>query len=312
MSNNKKVILYPGQGSQKPGMGQEFFEPGNWCDKMWTEANEILGYNLREIVFEGTREKLRDTEITQPAVYMTEMVIYRAMSRAGMKPDAVAGHSLGEYGAVVTSGALDWQEGLKLVNFRGKIFSQTAKNNPGGMVVVIGMEEEKLNEVLKDIDGIAQIVNYNSPGQLVVSVQKDILEKTVKLLKNAGARLVKELEVSGGFHSSLMDEAVPEMQQKIEDCDIKDPRIKFYSNYTGKAVSSAAKIREVLIKQVNSPVRWISIVNNIYEDMPGALYMEAGPGKVLQGLVRRINRKIKLNGVSSPEDVKKILTGGSK
>ncbi|MGM0441645.1 MAG: ACP S-malonyltransferase [Elusimicrobiota bacterium] len=310
MSNDKTVILYPGQGSQKPGMGREFFEPGNWCDKMWSEANEILGYNLKEIIFEGSKEKLKDTKITQPAVYMTEMIIYRALTQKGIKPDAVAGHSLGEYGAVVTSGALSWQDGLKLVNFRGEVFARAAENNPGGMVVVIGMEEEKLEEVLSDIKGIAEIVNYNSPGQLVVSVQRNILKDTVKIIKEAGARLVKELEVSGGFHSPLMDDAVPEMSKKIESFNIKNPRIKFYSNYTGQVVNSAKDIKKVLIKQVNSPVRWISIVNNIYEDIGEGLYIEAGPGKVLKGLVRRINRKIKLKGVSSPGELQKIDTGG--
>ena len=310
MSKLKTVMFYPGQGSQKPGMGKKFYAPNNWCDNMWQEANEILGYNLKEILFRGTKKDLKNTEITQPAVYMTEMFTHKALNRRGVNPDIVAGHSLGEYGAVVASGAMDWKTGLNLVDFRGKLFSKISQKNPGSMIVVIGMKEKLLEAALADIDGVAEIVNYNSPGQLVVSVQKNIVGKTIKAIKKAGARLVKELEVSGGFHSALMDEAVPEMAKKVDKITLKDPDKVIYANCTGLPLSTGDEIKQELIKQVNSPVRWISTVENIYNDIGDAVYLEVGPGKVLKGLVRRINRNIKLQGITTPDDINKISSGG--
>ncbi|MFC2061008.1 ACP S-malonyltransferase [Elusimicrobiota bacterium] len=298
-----KAFIFPGQGAQQMGMGKEFYEEGNWVNDIWDEANSLVGYDLKTKVFNGPEEDLKQTEVTQPAMYMTEIIIHKALLDSGIKPDITAGHSLGEYTAVVASGALSWQQGLELVKFRGETFSAAASKTPGGMIAVIGMEEDKLAEILNDIDGVAEIVNYNSPGQLVVSVQKNLLEEASLKIKEGGAKLVIPLKVSVGFHSSLLDEAVVPMSEKINSMEFKTPEIAFYSNCTGEKIETSEGIKDCLIKQVNSPVKWVSIINNIAKEHPASEFIEVGPGKVLQGLLKKIDRALVGKGVSTPEDI---------
>ena len=296
----KKVFVFPGQGAQSVGMGNGFSVSG----RIWKRADEIMGWKLSEVVMTGPEESLALTKVTQPAVYVTEIIILEELKAMGFVPEAAAGHSLGEYAAVAASGALSWEDGLELVKFRGELFEETGANHPGGMLAVIGLEEEQINGIAAELDGVCQVVNYNSPGQLVVSAEKRLLKTAAEKMNAAGARMVIPLKVSGGFHSSLMDDAVEPMRAKVESLNFSDPGVAFYSNSAGRAVKTADEIKDCLARQVNSPVRWIDIINNIRTDLgEEILFIEAGPGKVLQGLLRRIDRKNSVKGVSEPGDL---------
>jgi [acyl-carrier-protein] S-malonyltransferase len=311
LNNFKKSFVFPGQGAQQVGMGLGFYEKFSWVKDMWQEANEIIGYDLENKVFNGPEEELKHTRNTQPAVYMTEIIMLEALKRSQLEPDITAGHSLGEYAAVVASGALDWKQGLDLVKTRGERFEEVAKLIPCCMLAVIGLEEDQLSQILSKIDGVCEIVNYNSPGQLVVSAEESVIEEAQAEIKTGGAKIVVKLEVSGGFHSSLMDGAVGSMKKKLDEIEFKDPTAIFYSNVTGEAAATAADIKDCLLKQVNSPVRWTTIINNMIEQHGQELkFFEVGPGKVLQGLLKRINRRLDVSGISAPEDVDNIISGG--
>jgi [acyl-carrier-protein] S-malonyltransferase len=306
---SEKAFIFPGQGAQYVGMGREFLGQENWADEMWKQADEIVGCNLKDKVLDGPEDELTRTEITQPAIYMTEVVVFKALLEKGISPEITAGHSLGEYAAVVACGALDWRQGLELVKFRGEIFEKTARENPGGMVAVIGLQEGALSDILSRIEGVCEIVNFNSPGQFVISAEKKVLDKVTSRIKEGGAKMAVPLKVSGGFHSSLMDEAVGLMEEKIRGMEFKEPQIGFYSNYSGDKINETKGIKEALINQVNSPVKWIDIIENMVREYGEVDFIEAGPGRVLQGLVKRINRKLNVLGISSPEDIRKLLGG---
>lgn len=300
----KDILVFPGQGSQSPGMGMGFTS----SERIWKEADSIVGFSISDIVSSGDAPALNETRVTQPAVYVTEVLILEELLAAGLKPSACAGHSLGEYAAVVASGSLSWQEGLELVSFRGEVFERTASENPGGMAAVIGLEQKSAENILSDYSGRAVIANYNSPGQYVVSSAKDILPEVTARLKEAGAKMVVPLKVSGGFHSYLLEDASLPMREKIDTLKFKDPKIPFYTNNTGLPLKTAEDIKEALIKQVTSPVRWIDLIERICGDFGSeARFIEAGPGKVLQGLIKRIDRKIITLGVSSPGDIPEDL-----
>ncbi len=302
----KEIFLFPGQGAQQQGMGRDF--PNS--DAVWKEANGILGQDLKSIVYEGTQEELKKTSVTQPAVYVTEVIIMKHLFSVGIRPQAAAGHSLGEYAAVVASGAMDWKQGLELVKFRGRVFEEVGRARPGGMIAVVGMGLEKLSEITAEFDYVCEVVNFNSPSQYVLSTQREKLSETARKIKKAGAKMAIPLKVSGGFHSSLMDEAVGPMKEKIEKLDIKNPEIDFYSNATGRKAETSEEIRDVLIKQVNSPVKWTQIIENVLSEYGNDVrFIETGPGKVLRGLLRRIDRRAEVKGVSSPEDLE-VTKGG--
>lgn len=290
------------------GMGREFYDEGNWVDEIWKEANDIVGYDLRSKVFNGPEEDLKQTEITQPAMFMTEIIIYEAMLKENIRPGVTAGHSLGEYTAVVASGALQWQQGLELVKFRGETFNEVSSGNPGAMIAVIGLDEDRLSEILNSIDGVTEIANYNSPVQLVVSVEKRLMEEASSRIKEGGAKLVIPLKVSVGFHSSLLNDAVEPMRKKIEGMEFNSPEIAFYANYSGEMVRDSQGIKKSLIKQVNSPVKWTTIINNIVKEHGEIEFLEVGPGKVLQGLLKKINPRLNVKGVSIPLDVENLCS----
>jgi [acyl-carrier-protein] S-malonyltransferase len=302
-----RTFIFPGQGSQYIGMGREFRSDA--ADEIWEQANEILGYDLKNKVFNGPEQELSLTGITQPAVFVTEIIIYTALKEKGIEPALAAGHSLGEYAAVVASGALAWQQGLELVKFRAQIFEEVARENPGTMIAVIGLDQDALSGILREIDGICEIVNFNSPGQVVVSVEKKIADAAVSRIKQGGAKMVVPLKVSGAFHSSLMNSAVEPMREKINAAEFREPEIGFYSNYTGARTHTSARIKDALIKQVNSPVKWMDIIQNMAGENRGIDFIEVGPGKVLQGLVKRIDRALNVRGVSTPRDIQELAGG---
>lgn len=307
MNNKNLFFIFPGQGAQQVGMGSEFCSE-KWVEEMWEEANDVLKFDLKNKVLNGPADELKQTRITQPAVYMTEIIINESLRRSGIALTGTAGHSLGEYAAVVASGAISWKEGLELVSFRGHIFEEVASNNPGSMIAVIGLEEDQLNEILNNIEGTSEIVNYNSPGQLVVSVSAAILDEAVIKIKEGGAKIVVPLDVSGGFHSSLMNAAVDPMLKKINEYQFKNTEVDFYSNYSGDRPDGSHEMKDFLVKQVNSPVRWIKIIENIIKNCgEDVQFLEVGPGKVLQGLLKRINRKIKVGGISSKSDIENLV-----
>ncbi len=307
MNEVKNIVIFPGQGAQKVGMGMEFYENYEWARDIWKESCDILKFNLKDTVINGPAEELKRTVITQPAVFVTEIIAYEALRRLGFRPVATAGHSLGEYTAVVASGIIDWRQGLELVRFRGEIFEKTALKNPGGMIAVIGLGEQELMEILKQYNEVCEIVNYNSPGQLVISAETAIIEDVVSKVKAGGAKMAVPLDVSGGFHSSLMDEAVGFMNEKINPMEFKLSECILYSNYTGRKASTAEEVKNNLIKQVNSPVRWIETIGNVLSDNGKDVeFIEVGPGRVLQGLLKRIDRKITVKSVSTPDDIEKI------
>ncbi|MBN2406749.1 MAG: ACP S-malonyltransferase [Elusimicrobia bacterium] len=311
MTGRSMAFIFPGQGSQKPGMGMEFAQGNTWADRMWEEANDILGYDLRAKISGGTQEELNQTLITQPAVYMTEMITFQALSNAGISPGITAGHSLGEYAAVAASGALSWQKGLELVKFRAETFEEVASRKPGGMLAVIGMDEGALAGIVGQAGGVCEIVNYNSPGQMVVSLEKDLVGTMAAKIKEAGAKLVVPLKVSGGFHSSLMDDAVGPMKDKIDGMSFNQPSADIYVNWTGEKTGTADLIKEALVRQVNSAVRWITAINNISAASCGDItFLEVGPGNVLQGLLKRIDRKLDVRGIALPADIDKLIQEG--
>ena len=283
-------------------MGKEFYDKSPSARELWDEAEDIMGGKLREKVFSGPADELQQTDVTQPAVYITEIMILKEVVKAGLKASGAAGHSLGEYAAAVAAGAMDWQTGLELVKKRGEIFQRESEKNPGGMIAAIGIGENELKEILRGFKGVAEIVNYNCPGQLVVSTEKSIFYDVLEALGKK-AKMAVELKVSGAFHSSLMNDAAGEMKKVIEEADIREAQMPFYVNFSAEKASGADEVKNALARQVNSPVRWIGIVDNISRDLEGPEFYEIGPGNTLRGILRRIDRKLKVKNIAKPSDL---------
>ena len=302
----KKAFLFPGQGSQYIGMAKDLYERSVEAKEMIKTADDALGINLSYIMFNGPEDQLKQTEFTQPAIFL-HSVILSSLIRT-IQPEAVAGHSLGEYSALVSANAIQFYEAIRLVRARGKAMQQAGIDNTGTLAAIVGLEPQKVIELCKEasVVGIVQCANFNSPGQIVISGSIDGVRKAMELCKANGAKLVKELVVSGAFHSPLMQSAKDILLDALVFTSFYDARFPVYANVTAKPVTKKDDIKNLLHEQVTSPVRWEETIINMIADGFDEFY-EIGPGKVLQGLVKRINPDVKLFGIDKYEDLERYI-----
>jgi len=284
------AYIFPGQGAQFPGMGQDLYEQSSIAKSLFEEANSILGFDIIKIMFEGSAEDLKQTNVTQPAIFLHSVILAKSMGEQ-FKPEMVAGHSLGEFSALVANNTLSFEQGLKLVAQRADAMQKACDSAEGTMAAVLGLEDEIVESVCADIEGIVVAANYNCPGQLVISGAIEPIHAACEHLKEKGARRALVLPVGGAFHSPLMEPAREQLATAIEQTTFNTPNCPIYQNVSANAVRDTAEIKTNLIAQLTSPVRWTQSVEQMIVD--GAQhFIEVGPGKVLQGLMRKINREV--------------------
>jgi [acyl-carrier-protein] S-malonyltransferase len=286
------AYIFPGQGSQFAGMGSDLFNRFSQARELFTIANHILGYNINEIMFSGSEDDLRQTKVTQPAIFL-HSVILALIRGEEFLPEMVAGHSLGEFSALVANRTLSFEDGLKLVYTRAMAMQKACETEPSSMAAILGLDDYRLEEILKNIEEIVVPANYNSPGQLVISGSVKGIEIACERLKEAGARRALPLKVGGAFHSPLMEPARIELADAIQKTPFNRPVCPIYQNVTAKAVNDPMEIKENLIAQLTSPVRWTQMVQNMIVD-GATIFVEVGPGNVLQGLVKKINSSVEV------------------
>ena len=281
----KKAYIFPGQGSQFSGMGKDLYESNAEARDMFVKANEILGFSITDIMFGGTADELKQTKVTQPAVFLHSVILAKVL---GVKPDVVAGHSLGEFSALVVSGALSFEDGLRLVAKRAMAMQKCCEQLPGGMAAIIGVDDATVEAVCADVDGVVIAANYNCPGQLVISGANEAVDAACEKLKAAGARRALRLPVGGAFHSPLMEAARVELEQAISEVEFHTPACPVYQNVDAEPQTDAEVIKQNLIAQLTSPGRWTQIVRNMLADGVTE-FTELGPGNVLRGLVKKVS-----------------------
>nr|WP_320022935.1 ACP S-malonyltransferase [uncultured Draconibacterium sp.] len=293
-----KAFVFPGQGAQFPGMGKDLYENSAEAKALFEKANDILGFNITDIMFEGEVEDLKQTKVTQPAIFLHSVLLAKTLK--DFAPDMVAGHSLGEFSALVANGTLNFEDGLKLVAQRAMAMQKACEVEPSTMAAIVGLEDEVVEAVCTEIDDVVVPANYNCPGQLVISGSEAAIDKACALLTEKGAKRALKLVVGGAFHSPFMEPAREELAAAIEATTFNQPTCPVYQNVDAKPVSDPAVIKENLIAQLTAPVKWTQIVQNMIAD--GATsFTEVGPGKVLQGLVKKVDRKMETVGVNSYE-----------
>ena len=305
------AFIFPGQGSQYVGMGLSLYDSFPEAKNIFDKADGILGFKITNICFKGPEETLKQTFITQPAIFVHSIAVTSVIGNR-INAAAAAGHSLGEYTALVYAGALSFEDGLQLVILRGKLMQRAGEQNKGTMAAVIGLPRELVESICREtsINGVVQVANYNSPGQVVISGDINCVKKAMELSKSTGAKLVKELVVHGAFHSPLMESAKEELRTALDAAKFSRVKIPVYMNVNARSVTrntETSEIRDLLYQQLTSSVRWEEIVGNMINDGINE-FIELGPGKVLQGLVKRIDDKVKTSGFDTAEDLNKFTT----
>ncbi|MEH1007283.1 MULTISPECIES: ACP S-malonyltransferase [unclassified Winogradskyella] len=283
------AYIFPGQGAQFSGMGLDLYENSPLAQELFEKANDILGFNITDIMFEGSAEDLKETKVTQPAIFLHSVILAKTLGDS-FKPDMVAGHSLGEFSALVAAGALTFEDGLKLVSQRAQAMQKACELQPSTMAAVLGLEDTVVEDICKTIAGVVVPANYNCPGQLVISGEVEAINKACEALKEAGARRALVLPVGGAFHSPLMEPAREELAAAIENTTFSKPNCPIYQNVTASAITDENEIKSNLISQLTAPVRWTQSVQQMVAD-GASHFTEVGPGKVLQGLVKKIHRE---------------------
>ncbi len=292
-----KAFVFPGQGAQFSGMGKDLYESNDKCREMFENGNKILGFDITEIMFNGSGDDLKQTKVTQPAIFLHSTIMATAMGD-GFEPDMVAGHSLGEFSALVANKALSFEDGLLLVSKRAHAMQKACEVRPSTMAAILGLEDSVVEEVCAYVKEVVIPANYNSPGQVVISGSVEGIDRAIELLKEKGARRAVKLAVGGAFHSSLMEPARIELEEAINKTIFSEPLCPVYQNVTGEAVRDPGKIKSNLVAQLTSPVKWTQTVRNMIAD--GAVeFTEVGPGNVLQGLIKKTDRSVKVDSANS-------------
>ena len=291
-----KAYIFPGQGAQFTGMGLDLYTNSQIAHELFEKANEILGFRITDIMFEGTADQLKQTNVTQPAIFLHSVILAKVLGNS-FQPEMVAGHSLGELSALVAAGVLSFEDGLQLVSKRAKAMQKACEIMPSTMAAVLGLEDQVVEEVCDVVDGVVVAANYNCPGQLVISGEVSAIGTACELLKEKGARRALVLPVGGAFHSPMMEPAREELAAAIKETQFNEPACPVYQNVPASAVTSATEIKENLMKQLTAPVKWTQSIQSMIAD-GGTQFIEVGPGKVLQGLMRKIDRSVEASGAS--------------
>ncbi len=293
---SKTAILFPGQGSQKTGMGKDHYDSNPEFRRLADLADELLGYSLTQVMFEGPDDLLRRTENTQPAIFLHSVALFNTLD---LQPDVMAGHSLGEFSALTASGAFRFEDAIRIVRKRGRLMQQAGTTNPGTMAAVIGMDDDQVASICEEASsGPGDVVvpaNFNCPGQLVISGHEPAVDRAIELLKAGGCKIAKKLPVSGAFHSPLMQPAYDGLKSELEQLEINPPSCPVYSNYTGLPTTDPEEIRSNVLNQLLSPVKWTQTLQHMYENGVDT-FIETGPGVVLQGLVKRTFKGVTISG----------------
>jgi [acyl-carrier-protein] S-malonyltransferase len=283
-----KAYVFPGQGAQFTGMGKDLYENSELAKSLFEKANEILGFRITDIMFEGTAEELKETKVTQPAIFLHSVILAKTIEN--FKPEMVAGHSLGEFSALVANGVLSFEDGLRLVSQRALAMQKACEIQPSTMAAVLNLDDKIVEDICASINGIVVAANYNCPGQLVISGEYKAVELACEKMKEAGAKRALILPVGGGFHSPMMEPAREKLAKAIENTVFSTPICPVYQNVTATAVSDSAEIKKNLITQLTAPVKWTQSVQQMIKD-GATLFTEVGPGKVLAGLIGKIDRE---------------------